>query len=248
MAKPLIGITGRRWSAKALGSHVPKAMEDLTFDLHFSDYPHSVALAGGLPVELTRDADVEGIVERIDGLILSGGADVDPSHYDAEPDENLGELERDRDVWEMALLRAARERGLPVLAICRGFQLVNVAFGGTLRQHVELDEGSGHPQWDVSGRTVTHQVHVVANTLASTLFTEVLGVNSLHHQTVERVGAGLVVSATAPDGVVEGLETPDGSLLAVQWHPELLKAPDPAFQWVVKEASVRLGHLTPLPD
>ncbi len=223
-----------------MGSHLPKAMQDLTFDLHFSDYPRSVALAGGLPVELTRDADVSGIVERMDALVLSGGADLDPSIYDALPDENLGPLEQDRDTWEMALLDAARERKLPVLAICRGFQLVNIVFGGTLHQHVELEEGVGHPQWDVSGRSVTHEVHVVDNTIASTLFPEVLGVNSLHHQTVDLVGEGLVVSAVAPDGVIEGLETPDGSILALQWHPELLTAPDRSFEWVVREASARM--------
>ncbi len=215
-------------------------MQELFFDLHFSDYPHSVALAGGLPVELTRDAEVAGIIERIDGLVLSGGADLDPRIYDAQPDENLGPLEVDRDAWEMALLEAARERGLPVLAICRGFQLVNVAFGGTLHQHVELDEGVGHPQWDISGRSVTHEVRVLASTVASTLFPEVLGVNSLHHQTVDRVGEGLIVSAVAPDGVIEGLESPDGSILALQWHPELLKAPDRSFEWVVREASARM--------
>lgn len=221
-------------------------MQDLSFDLHFSDYPRSVALAGGLPVELTRDAEVSGIVGRIDALVLSGGADLDPSMYEASPDENLGPLEQDRDVWEMALLQAARDRDLPVLAICRGFQLVNVAFGGTLHQHVELEEGVGHPQWDVSGRSVTHEVRVVDNTIASTLFPEVIGVNSLHHQTVDRVGEGLVVSAVAPDGVVEGLETPDGSILALQWHPELLSAPDRSFEWVVREASARMQRATSL--
>lgn len=215
-------------------------MQDLTFDLHFSDYPRSVALAGGLPVELTRDADVSGIVERIDAVVLSGGADLDPSIYDALPDENLGPLEQDRDAWEMALLDAARERKMPVLAICRGFQLVNIVFGGTLHQHVELAEGVGHPQWDVSGRSVTHEVHVVDNTIASSLFPKVMGVNSLHHQTVDRVGEGLMVSAVAPDGVIEGLETPDGSILALQWHPELLTAPDRSFEWVVREASARM--------
>ncbi|MHB1088753.1 MAG: gamma-glutamyl-gamma-aminobutyrate hydrolase family protein [Acidimicrobiales bacterium] len=240
MAKPLIGITGRRWPAKSLGSHLPAAMHELSFDLHFSDYPRSVALAGGLPVELTRDAEVSGMIERIDGLVLSGGADLDPSSYGALPDENLGPLELDRDSWEMALLDAARERDLPVLAICRGFQLVNVVFGGTLRQHVEIDEGVGHPQWDVSGRSITHKVRVLDQTIASTLFPEVLGVNSLHHQTVDRVGEGLIVSVVAPDGVVEGLESADGSILALQWHPELLPAPDRSFEWVVREASARM--------
>ena len=152
---------------------------------------------------------------------------------------NLGPLERDRDDWEMALFGAARAADLPVLAICRGFQLVNIAFGGTLHQHVGLDDGVGHPQWDVSGRLATHDVYVVAGTLASSFLAPVVAVNSLHHQTVNQVGEGLIVSATAPDGVVEGLETVDGTLVAVQWHPELLEAPDPTFQWLVREASVR---------
>lgn len=239
MTKPLIGITGRRWPASALGSHVPVAMSGLSFDLHFSDYPRSVAAAGGLPVELAREADVDGIVARLDGLVLSGGADLDPALYGEPSHPDLGQLERDRDDWEFALLRAARARGLPVLAICRGFQLVNVAFGGTLHQHVELDHGAGHPQWDVDGHSPTHKVNVTPNTLIATLLPPVWPVNSLHHQTVNRVGDGLIIGATATDGVVEGLETPAGDLLAVQWHPELLKAPDPMFRWIVREASAR---------
>jgi putative glutamine amidotransferase len=239
--KPLIGVTGRRWPATFLGENVPAAMSGLRFDLHFSDYPRSIAAAGGLPVELTRDADVDGIIERLDGLVLSGGADLDPSLYGKEPESGLQPLEPDRDEWEMALLQAARKNDLPILAICRGFQLVNVAFGGSLVQHVELDEGAGHPQWDVDGRTTTHEVHVEPDTLAATLFPSVLAVNSLHHQTVETIGAGLTVSAIAPDGVVEAFETAQGDLLAVQWHPELLSAPDPTFVWLVRQASDRLA-------
>jgi putative glutamine amidotransferase len=239
MAKPLIGISGRRLPATLLGSHLPAAMSSLRFDLHFSDYPKSIAAAGGLPVELARDAEVDGILERLDGLVLSGGADLDPSLYGKESHPHLGSLERERDEWELALLTAARKREMPVLAICRGLQLVNVAFGGTLHQHVEIDEGSGHPQWDVDGRTATHEVHVLPDTMAATILPSQWPVNSLHHQTVDTVGEGLTVSAIAPDGVVEGLETPDGNLLAVQWHPELLNAPDPTFVWLVREASVR---------
>ena len=114
MGKPLIGITGRRWPATALGHHVPFAMHELHFDLHFTDYPRSVALAGGLPVELARDADVEELVQRLDGLVLSGGADVDPDLYGAEPDVNLGVVERERDEWELALFDAARRVDLPI--------------------------------------------------------------------------------------------------------------------------------------
>src|ERR1017187_1005763 len=110
MTKPLIGMTGRRWPASALANNVPKAMYDLKFDLHFSDYPASVAAAGGLPVELTRDADVEGVLARLDGLILSGGADVEPDRYGHHADENLGAIEPDRDEWEMALLRSEERR------------------------------------------------------------------------------------------------------------------------------------------
>lgn len=215
-------------------------MSGLRFDLHFSDYPRSVAEAGGLPVELSRDADVEGIIEHLDGLVLSGGADVDPALYGREPEDNLQSLEPDRDEWEMALLRAARDRDIPVLAICRGFQLVNVAFGGTLVQHVELEDGCGHPQWDVDGHTATHEVIVKPDTIASSLFPSTWAVNSLHHQTVESVGKGLTISATAPDGVVEAFETPEGDLLGVQWHPELLSKPDPTFVWLVREANLRL--------
>ncbi|MFI5035249.1 MAG: gamma-glutamyl-gamma-aminobutyrate hydrolase family protein [Acidimicrobiales bacterium] len=239
MAKPLIGLTGRRWPAAFLGSNVPFAMRELTFDLHFSDYPKSVAEAGGLPVELARDADVEGVVERLDGLVLSGGADLDPAHYGAEAHSELGQLEQDRDEWEFALLSAARACHLPVLAICRGFQLVNVAFGGSLTQHVAIDEGAGHPQWDVDGRKPTHEVRMVEGTIAASLLPTAWPVNSLHHQTISEVGPGLIVSARATDGVVEGLETPEGDLLAVQWHPELLAKPDPTFQWLVREASAQ---------
>ncbi len=211
-------------------------MSELSFDLHFSDYGRSVALAGGLPVELTRDADVEDMVSRLDGLVMSGGADVDPHHYGHDPHESLGAVEPDRDEWEFALYAAARERGLPILAICRGFQLVNVAHGGTLRQHVELDEGAGHPQWDVDGRTTTHSVSCRSSSLTAQVVGGSLEVNSLHHQTLATLGDDLIVGATASDGVIESFYSTDASVLAVQWHPELLPAPDPTFVWLVKTA------------
>jgi putative glutamine amidotransferase len=242
VTKPLIGMTGRRWPASWLSANVPKAMHELKFDLHFSDYPASVAAAGGLPVELTRDADVEGVLARLDGLILSGGADVEPSRYGHEPDESLGSIEPDRDEWELALLREARRLEMPVLAICRGAQLANVFYGGTLNQHVELEEGAGHPQWDVDGRETTHEVDVVPGSQLSTIYPRKLGVNSLHHQTLAVLGNDLVVSASAPDGVIEAVELPGHDLLAVQWHPELLEKPDPTFVWLVDRASDYLAR------
>ena len=212
-------------------------MSGLTFDLHFADYGRSVALAGGLPVELTRDADVHEMVSHLDGLVLSGGADIEPSRYGAAAVEELGETEPERDAWEFALYDAARSKGIPVLAICRGFQLVNVAHGGTLNQHVELDDGAGHPQWEVDGRETTHAVSCRASSLAARVVGESLEVNSLHHQTVETLGDGLVVGAVASDGVIEAFSTLDQAVLAVQWHPELLPAPDPTFTWLVKSAA-----------
>jgi putative glutamine amidotransferase len=212
-------------------------MRDIHFDLHFTDYPRSIALAGGLPVELTRDADAVEMVERLDGLVLTGGADVDPEHYHETPDANLGPLEPDRDAWEIALLAAARAKDIPILAICRGLQLLNVVCGGTLRQHVELDGKAGHPQWDVDGHEATHSVNIIEGTVTAELFPDEIGVNSLHHQVVEEVGEGLIVSAKAFDGAVEGLEAPNGRIVAVQWHPELLRKPDPTFVWLVREAS-----------
>ena len=212
-------------------------MSELSFDLHFADYGRSVALAGGLPVELTRDADPEDMVSRLDGLVLSGGADVDPHRYGENPDPQLGEVEPERDEWEMALYAAARTREIPVLAICRGFQLVNVAHGGTLTQHVELDDGAGHPQWDVDGRTATHEVSCRSSSLTADVVGGSLKVNSLHHQTLKDLGKGLIVGAVASDGVVESFHTADNAVLAVQWHPELLPAPDPTFVWLVRTAS-----------
>lgn len=208
-------------------------MRDVTFDLHFSDYGRSVALAGGIPVELTRDADVHDIVEHLDALILSGGADLDPTHYGQAASEGLGEIEPERDEWEIALNRVARAKGIPVLGICRGFQLINVAHGGSLVQDVSLEEGVGHPQWDRDGAERTHEVACVASSVVGSLVGEGLFVNSLHHQVLDRLGQGLIATAKATDGVIEAFETADSRVLGVQWHPELLEAPDPTFRWLV---------------
>jgi putative glutamine amidotransferase len=238
---PLIGLSGRRWPATLLGSAVPKAMHEMEFDLHFADYPQAIAACGGLPVQLTRDADVDGIAERIDGLVLTGGADVDPAVYGRAPEAGLASTEPTRDAWELALLDAAELRGLPVLCVCRGVQLLNVAKGGTLRQHVGVDEGDGHPRFDEDGRQVAHGVDVVDGSLAASLYGTHLEVNSLHHQVIEEVGKGLVVTGRSPDGAPEVLELEGRDVLGLQWHPELLARPDPAFTWLVAAATRRLA-------
>lgn len=212
-------------------------MKGVEFDLHFADYPRAVAASGGLPVELTRDAEVEGIVARLDGLVLTGGADVDPSAYGQAPHENLGAVEQERDRWELALLEAAERRGIPVLCICRGVQLLNVARGGSLRQHVGVDEGDGHPRFDEDGRKHAHPVALDEGSLAASLYGRSAEVNSLHHQVIDRVGEGLRVTGRSPDGSVEAVESEHGPVLGLQWHPELLEQPDPSFRWLVEAAS-----------
>ena len=239
--RPRIGITGRRWPARWFGAHVPAAMAGLEIDVHFADYAAAVAAAGGVPVQLTRDADVEDVADLLDGLVLSGGADIDPALYGAAPEDGLGALEPTRDAWELALLEAAERRDLPILAICRGLQMVNVARGGSLRQDVPLVAGRGHPQWSRDGHQPSHRVRTTPGSHLRQLVGEEAAVNSLHHQVVAEVGAGLVVTARADDGEIEGLESIGGQILAVQWHPELLGRPDPTFAWVVEAARARRG-------
>lgn len=237
-ALPLIGVTGRRWPAQLLGTHVVPAMVESEVDIHFVDYSKAVTAAGGLVIGLSRDAPPEAMVDRLDGLVLSGGGDVDPALYGAEVEPGCGSIEKARDLWELGLLAAAVERGLPVLGICRGLQVLNVMRGGTLVQDVAVDAGDRHPRFDRPRHEVAHPVRLEEGTLAASLYGPEVQVNSLHHQVVAAVGDGLVASGRSPDGAVEALELPGRPVLAVQWHPEALPgaAHDPGFRWLVHEA------------
>ena len=220
-----------------MAAYFPSALHNAELDVHFTEYPSAVAAAGGLPVGLTRDADVDDMVSRLDGLIISGGADVDPSRYDAAAEDGLGTTEPDRDDWELALLRSALQQSVPLLGICRGAQLLNVALGGTLVQHVARGDGVGHPRFEEDRSVAAHRVITSASTLAAEIYGPVVDVNSLHHQTLGRVGEGLVVSGRADDGVIETVELPGSPVFGVQWHPEMMQAqPDPALVWLVKSA------------
>lgn len=221
MGGPLIAVTGRRRGAA--GVHTgPAALDALELELYFTGYADHVGDAGGLAVYLPSRVDVDAAIDRVDGLVLTGGTDVDPARYGAATCATTPPLEPERDALELALLDAALARDLPVLAICRGLQLVNVSRGGTLHAHL-----TDHPAGG------SHDVLVEPGTVLHGLHGPVTSVNSLHHQSVDRVGRGLVVTARAPDGVVEGLELPGARLLAVQWHPEHLDGPQPMFGWLV---------------
>jgi len=154
-------------------------------------------------------------VARLDGLVVAGGPDVEPVHYGAERDPRTGPPARERDAWELALIDAALAAGVPLLGVCRGMQLLNVALGGTLTQHID-----GHAE--VVGVFGDHPVKPVPGTLYAGVVPEESAVPTYHHQAVDRLGSGLVASAHAADGTVEAIELPSAAwVLGVQWHPEM---------------------------
>jgi putative glutamine amidotransferase len=190
-------------------------------------YTRAVLQAGGLPLILpiaqTEAALMADYLEAIDGLIMTGGADIHPSFYGQIVLERCGEIDEDRDRFEVELLRAARDRDLPFFGICRGLQVLNVALGGSLYQdlsyrhatdpaHQSSREWRGEP---------AHPVVIAAGSrLAEIIGARELPVTSTHHQIIRDLAPALEVSAVAPDGVIEGIEGPGRFLLAVQWHPE----------------------------
>ncbi len=204
-------------------------------------YLDGVAAAGGLPLVLpTGDAVLAAdAVASVDGLVLTGGADVDPARYGAELHPETGGIDTARDAWELALLAAAENAGVPVLAICRGIQVLAVAHGGTLHQHLPDRTDLAHDLEDRSFDEVQPLDVVPGSRLHGIVGVDVLPANTLHHQAVDDPGTGLVVSARAADGTVEAIEAPDAPVLGVQWHPELLldrPAHAALFAWVVGEA------------
>jgi putative glutamine amidotransferase len=192
-------------------------------------YAAAVRLGGGIPVVLPpiEPADVPALVGRLQGVCLSGGPDLDPVAYRARAHSELGPVEPELDAFELELARCADAAGLPILGICRGCQVLNVARGGTLHQHVpDVTDGTiAHRQSD-AGHVTTHAVRVAEGSqLAGIVGAAELDVNSFHHQAADRLGDGLKATAWSPDGVVEALEDPDAAFfLGVQWHAEGLIA------------------------
>jgi len=236
--RPLIGLPGRRKLGRQI-DEFPEALHGVELDLYFADYSRGVLEAGGLPVHLPVDADPAELAEHLDGVVLTGGADLDPALYGAEPETDLFPPEPRRDTFELALIDRAMALELPVLGICRGLQMLNVRAGGTLHQHVPV-----HSRFDLVPDTEVHQVVTEPGTRLAELYGEALTVNSLHHQTVDQVGGGLAVAARADDGTVEGLEIPGLDVIAVQWHPEMMRgrSGDPVFAWIVERARARAGR------
>lgn len=217
--RPLIGLT----------AHAEPASWGLWRDrpatLLPQAYLHHVDAAGGLPVvvpplSIAAASDAAAVLARLDGLLIIGGPDIDPARYGAAPDPRTGPVRPERDAGELALLAAALDRDLPVLGICRGMELLTVGAGGRLHQH--LPDVVGHdrhaPEPATYGR---HPVRIAPDTLLGRVLGDRAEVASYHHQGVAEPGT-LTVSAWAPDGVVEGVESPGHRfVLGVLWHPEL---------------------------
>ncbi|MGW0294111.1 gamma-glutamyl-gamma-aminobutyrate hydrolase family protein [Streptomyces tuirus] len=180
-------------------------------------YPRLVQRAGGLAAMLPPDDTryAAEAVARLDGLVIAGGPDVEPVRYGAEREPRTGPPAPERDAWELALIEAALAARVPLLGICRGMQLLNVALGGTLVQHID-----GHAE--VVGVFGGHAVKPVPGSLYAGVVPEETFVPTYHHQAVDRLGEGLVPSAYAADGTVEAVELPSADwVLGVQWHPEM---------------------------
>jgi putative glutamine amidotransferase len=202
---------------------------DERFGLVPETYLIAIERAGGIPMLLPPQPVRAGLVDRVldglEGLVLTGGADLDATRYGAEPGPNTQRARLDRDAWEIALVIGALERDMPILAICRGLQLLNVALGGTLHQHVPDVVGSSRHA-PTPGRYGTNQIAVEPASPLGALLGETVTVRCHHHQAIDRVADRLVVAAhSATDGIVEAA-TVDGARFAVgvQWHPE--ESPD----------------------
>ncbi len=225
----MIGITTYAQDASWGVWHLPAALIPL-------DYVDAVERAGGRPVLIPPSEEgVAETLDALDGIVFSGGADVDPSRYGADPHPETDAPQARRDAGEMALLEAALERDMPTLAICRGFQLLNVARGGDLVQHLPEEVGSDEHK-RVPGVFAQHTVEVKDGTRLASMIGSRTDVTSHHHQGIGKLGDGLVEAAWAGDGTLEAVEDPSQRfLVGVQWHPEA-GADAVLFENLVEEA------------
>jgi putative glutamine amidotransferase len=217
---------------------------ELRYSLH-RGYVDAVWAAGAMPVVLAPPPEGEPLdrfvefVASCDGLLLTGGGDIDPAAYGEESNVELMSVDRQRDVAELAATRAALGAGLPILGICRGIQLLAVASGGALHQDLTASGFTGH-HWEEDRQNETvHVVEVDAGSITASIVPADRRVNSIHHQGVKAVGVDLAVTARSEDGVVEAVE--GDRVLGVQWHPERLFTSDPRhlapFTWFLEQAA-----------
>jgi putative glutamine amidotransferase len=248
--RPLIGVSTSELRP-AEGAHFAHHSEPPRRMLALGlTYLEAIEAAGGIPVILAPlpARRLDSIIERLDGICLSGGPDLEPGCYGAEAHPELGPTEPEVDLFELGLARTARRRGLPILAICRGMQVLNVARGGTLVQHLPdvVGEGIGHRQ-DIPASKPSHGVSLASESrLASIAGGDRIEVNSFHHQAIDTLAAGLEPVGWADDGVIEAVEVPgDRFTVGVQWHAECLTdRPEQArlFTGLIDAAEAHAGY------
>ena len=220
--RPIIGMTACRGEGNVYKTN--------------DTYVKAVIRAGGVPVLLpiaVRPDDCPRLLDLMDGLLIPGGIDIAPQFFGEEPVKEVTCIDRVLDEFELELIRQAAARKKPMLAICRGLQVVNVAFGGTLWQDIptQCPQAHGHNQETESRSEAYHTVCLSPGSrLAAVLGKEELRTNSYHHQAVKDLAPGFSVCAQAKDGVIEGIESADGAILAVQWHPECMAERHPEFR------------------
>jgi putative glutamine amidotransferase len=227
--RPLIGITTSEVRVPDHVSPAPQADPPRREMALGMKYTMAIEAANGLPVVMPpmHDEAIPALLDRLSGVVLSGGPDIDPGTYGGRYHPQLGPTEPDLDHFELKLVEAALERGMPLLAICRGAQMLNVALGGDLYQHLPEDPGGvvDHRKLTADAPDSAHEVEVESDTkLASALDRNgKCRVNSFHHQAAHRLGRELRPVAWAPDGVVEGIELPGRDfVVGVQWHAEAM--------------------------
>ena len=200
-----------------------------------SAYISVISKAGGIPLIIPPAGDMTRILDSIEGLLVSGGPDISPSNYNQEPGEMTKEFFQEQDDAELGLIRGALERDMPILGICRGMQILSVAHGGSMYQHLDTTPGhEGHGAFD--GGTSNHGVEIVEESLLHSLMGKSLIVNSAHHQGVSDPGSLSISAIAAHDGLIEAVEREDKRFcLGVQWHPERIDH-DPLFTKFVETA------------
>lgn len=249
--RPLIGITGLRFQLSLI-SDVDGRYAHRLADTCISDFSEGIARTGGVPVLVPLDADPRALCQWLSGVVITGGQDVHPSCWggdpsvvrDVDPRTDPTAHDADRDAFEIGLVHEAIANQIPILGVCRGMQILNVALGGTLIddlppgpvQHLSADG-------PLSDGSPDHVVSFEPGSMVHAMFGDRTVVNSWHHQAVATCGTGLVVSGRAGDGVVESIELPGAGVLGVQWHPEWMESNDPTLSWIVEQAAGRMhGH------
>lgn len=224
--KPVVGIGGNDRFMSVPDAHwtayTPKSFVD------------GIQQAGGIALifPITEDPEtIQYYISSIDKLLLTGGQDVAPEFYHQAPHQKLGAVYPARDRFEIALIQEALKQDKPIFGVCRGMQLLNVAFGGTLLQDLSLKEHAiKHDQLPTPFQIPTHTIQITSESRLAKIVGTNYSVNSFHHQAIDQLADGFVVTASAPDGIIEGIESTTKKIMGIQWHPELAHAVIPSEQ------------------